>query len=90
MTPITTTSGKTLLAKTKALRQARMPILVDRTDETIEAMEALADQCYVLMRALRNHVNAVRFHTEAMRPLAVAAKQLAMKARKASKIDVVL
>ena len=83
MQPISTTSGRTAKANTDALRQRRIPVLVDRTDETIEAMEALADQCYTLIRSMRDHINAVR-------PLAIAAKQLAMKARKARKIDLEL
>jgi len=90
MTPISTGSGKSARANIDALRQRRIPVLVERTDETIEALESLADQSYALLRALRDHVNAVRFHMEAMRPLAIAAKQLALKARKARKIDLEL
>ena len=83
MPAISTGSGKTARANIDALRQRRIPVLIERTDETIETMEALADKCYTLINAMRSHINAVR-------PLAVAAKQLAMKARKARKIDLEL
>ena len=83
MDPITTTSGKTLLAKTRALRQARLPILVDRTDDLIEMLDRLADESYATIRMMRERGNALRLK-------AIAAKQLSADMRKLKKLDLEL
>lgn len=83
MEPIRTTSGKTAKARLAELRQRRVVIGIDNTEELANKLDALADQAYATVRAMRDQGNALRL-------LAVDAKRTVMELRKGRKPDVEL
>ena len=82
MEPIKTTSGKTARANTDVLRQRRQ-LEREPLDVVIDKLDALADQAYQTIRMMRNEGNALRL-------LAVEAKQLTAVLRKKRPVDLEL
>lgn len=80
---IRTTSGKTARAHIADLRQRRVPIPQDQTSALINQLDALADQAYMVIRMMREQGNALRV-------LAVEAKQTVNALRKRQKLDLEL
>ena len=83
LNPISTTSGASAKANLKALReQRRIPMYVDRTDEILQLLDALAVEAYATIRMMRVRGNALRMQ-------AVVAKQMVLELRK-RKVDLEL
>jgi hypothetical protein len=83
MEPIRTTSGKTARAQIAALRQKRIVAQADPSEALIVQLDALADQAYATIRAMREQGNLLRL-------LAVDAKRTVLELRKGRKVDVEL
>jgi len=68
-------------ARLVELRQQRQHAHASKVDALVEKLDALASQCYVVIRASREHLNVLRL-------LAIDAKQTVLKLRKSRKPDV--
>lgn len=77
------TTGKTTRAKIAELRQRRVPVLTEKIADPVETLDDLATQVYALIHSMRAHINAIR-------PIAIKAKQLAMTLKNAKRLDVEL
>jgi uncharacterized membrane protein len=81
MDPIRTISGKTARDRLRALRERRLPAPPDHTEMLVDKLDALAKQAYTTIQTVRDQMNALRL-------LAVDARQTVKEIRKTPDIEI--